>query len=51
MLLALEYGELKPILAPARTPLVARARFVKWQWIAIFSLFLNFLLIYLLIIF
>jgi protein phosphatase len=50
MLLALEYGELKPILAPARTPLVARARFVKWQWIAIFSLFLNFLLIYLLII-
>jgi protein phosphatase len=50
MLLALEYGELKPILAPARTPLVARARFVKWQWIAIFSLILNFLLIYLLII-
>jgi protein phosphatase len=50
MLLALEYGELKPILAPARTPLVARARFVKWQWIAIFSLMLNFLLIYLLII-
>jgi len=36
MLLALEYGELKPILPPARTPLVARARFVKWQWIAIF---------------
>ena len=50
MLLALEYGELKPILAPARTPLVARARFLKWQWIAIFSLILNFLLIYLLII-
>jgi len=50
MLLALEYGELKPILAPARTPLVARARFVKWQWIATFSLILNFLLVYLLII-
>jgi len=50
MLLALEYGELKPILPPARTPLVARARFIKWQWIATFSLILNFLLIYLLII-
>ncbi len=50
MLLALEHGELKPILAPARTPLVARARFIKWQWIAFFSLILNFLLIYLLII-
>lgn len=48
MLLALEHGELKPILAPARTPLIARARLVKWQWIAIFSLILNFLLIYLL---
>lgn len=50
MLLALEFGELKPILPPARTPLVARARFIKWQWIATFSLILNFLLIYLLII-
>jgi protein phosphatase len=50
MLLALEYGELKPVLAPARTPLVARARFIKWQWIAIFSLLLNFLFFYLLII-
>jgi serine/threonine protein phosphatase PrpC len=50
MLHALEVGELKPILAPARTPLIARARFVKWQWIAIFSLMLNFLLIYLLVV-
>lgn len=50
MLLALEHGELKPILAPPRTPLIARARLVKWQWIAIFSLILNFLLIYLLIV-
>jgi serine/threonine protein phosphatase PrpC len=48
MLIALEHGELKPILAPARTPLIARARFVKWQWIAIFSLIMNFFLIFLL---
>ena len=48
MLLALEHGELKPILAPARTPLIARAGLVKWQWIAIFSFVLNILLIYLL---
>jgi protein phosphatase len=50
MLLALEHGELKPILAPARTPLIARARLIKWQWIAIFSLIVNFLLMYLLIV-
>lgn len=50
MLLALEHGELKPILAPVRTPLIARARLVKWQWIAIFSFILNILLIYLLVI-
>lgn len=50
MLIALERGELKPILAPARTPLIARARLVKWQWIAIFSLTFNFLLIYLLVV-
>jgi serine/threonine protein phosphatase PrpC len=50
MLHALEVGELKPILAPARTPLIARARLVKWQWLAIFSLMLNFLLIYLLVV-
>lgn len=50
MLLALEHGELKPILAPARTPLIARARFIRWQWIAIFSFILNFLLIYLLLV-
>ena len=49
MLHALEVGELKPILAPARTPLIARARFVKWQWLALFSLMVNFLLIYLLL--
>lgn len=50
MLLALEHGELKPILAPARTPLIARARLIKWQWIAIFSFVLNILLIYLLVV-
>lgn len=50
MLLALEHGELKPILAPARTPLIARARLVKWQWIAIFSFTINLLLIYLLVV-
>lgn len=50
MLLALEHGELKPILAPARTPLIARARLIKWQWIAIFSLIVNFLLMYLLVV-
>ncbi len=50
MMIALEHGELKPILAPARTPLIARARFVKWQWIAIFSLIVNFMLLYLLIV-
>lgn len=50
MLLALEHGELKPILAPARTPLIARAKLVKWQWIAIFSFIINILLIYLLLV-
>ncbi|MDI1298911.1 bifunctional protein-serine/threonine kinase/phosphatase [Methylotenera sp.] len=50
MLLALEHGELKPILAPARTPLIARARLVKWQWIAILSFVVNLLLIYLLVV-
>ncbi len=50
MLHALEVGELKPLLAPARAPLIARARLVKWQWIAIFSFIINILLIYLLLV-
>ena len=50
MLLALEHGELKPILARTRTPLIARANLVKWQWIAIFSMMLNLILIYLFIV-
>ncbi len=49
MLLALEHGELKPI-SIQRTPLIARARLVKWQWFTIFSLMLNFLLIFLLLV-
>lgn len=49
MLLALEHGELRPIVIP-RTPLIARARLVKWQWLAIISLLVNLLLIYLLLV-
>lgn len=49
MLVALEHGELKPI-AIQRTPLIARARLLKWQWLAIISFMLNFLLIYLLLV-
>ena len=49
MLLALEHGELKPLHAQ-RTPLIARARLVKWQWIAIFSFIINILLLYLLLV-
>lgn len=48
MLLALEHGELKPIVVP-RTPLIARTRLMKWQWLAIISMLLNLLLIYLLV--
>ena len=49
MLVALEHGELKPLQAQ-RTPLIARARLVKWQWIAIFSFIINILLVYLLVV-
>ena len=49
MLLALVHGELKPISAQ-RTPLIARARLIKWQWIAIFSFIINILLMYLLLV-
>ena len=49
MLLALEHGELKPLTAQ-RTPLIARAKLVKWQWIAIFSFIINILLLYLLLV-
>lgn len=49
MLKALEIGELKP-LAVQRTPLIARANLMKWQWLAIFSIMINMLLIYLLLV-
>ena len=50
MLLMQKHHELKPLLAPARTPLIARTRLVNWQWIAIFSFIVNILLVYLLIV-
>ncbi|HEU4708652.1 MAG TPA: bifunctional protein-serine/threonine kinase/phosphatase, partial [Methylophilaceae bacterium] len=49
MLMALEHGEMKPVLPPPRTPLMAR-RFGLWQWLAMCSLLLNFFLLYLLIV-
>ena len=49
MLVALEHGELKPLQAQ-RTPLIARTRLIKWQWIAIFSFIINILLVYLLVV-
>lgn len=49
MLKALEIGELKPLVAQ-RTPLIARANLMKWQWLAIFSFIMNILLLYLLLI-
>ncbi len=49
MLKALEIGELKP-LAAQRTPLIARANLMKWQWLALFSMIINVLLLYLLLV-
>jgi serine/threonine protein phosphatase PrpC len=49
MLKALELGELKPLIAQ-RTPLIARANLMKWQWLAIFSIIANILLLYLLLV-
>jgi protein phosphatase len=46
MLLALEVGERKPILPPPRMPLAGRMR--KWQWVTVFSLLINIILVYLL---
>ena len=50
MLLALEQGELRPLGAPRRTPLLARDPARVWQTVAVFSIVLNLLLIYLLIV-
>jgi protein phosphatase len=50
MLLALETGESRPVLAPPRTPLAARSVSGLWQLFAVLSLLANVLLIYLLIV-
>ncbi|MGV8934607.1 MAG: protein kinase domain-containing protein [Gallionellaceae bacterium] len=50
MLLALETGERKPLLAPSRLPLAERNPLLMWQSIALISILVNVLLIYLLII-
>lgn len=48
MLLALEVGERKPLLSSPRTSLAERNPLLLWQWIAVFSILVNVLLIYLL---
>lgn len=50
MLLALEQGERRPLGAPRRTPLLAREPLRTWQTLALFSIVLNLLLVYLLIV-
>lgn len=50
MLLALEIGERKPLHLPSRTPLAERDPLLLWQGIAVLSILLNVLLVYLLII-
>lgn len=50
MLLALEQGERRPLAAPRRTPLLARDPARVWQTLAVFSIVLNLLLVYLLIV-
>ena len=50
MLLALEIGERKPLLAPSRTPLAERDPLLLWQGVALLSMLVNVLLLYLLII-
>lgn len=48
MLLALQHGELRPVAVP-RTPLIARTRLHKWQWLTVASVMVNLLMIYLLL--
>lgn len=48
LLLALEIGERRPILPPPRTPLVWRMK--KWHWVTFFSLLINIILAYLLVV-
>ncbi|MEQ1674593.1 MAG: bifunctional protein-serine/threonine kinase/phosphatase, partial [Candidatus Nitrotoga sp.] len=50
MLLALEVGERKPLLLSPRTSLAERNPLLLWQWIAVFSILVNVLLIYLLVV-
>lgn len=50
MLLALEMGEAKPIMAPGRMPIAERHVSGKWVLIAILSTIVNILLIYLFIV-
>lgn len=50
LLLALEMGERRPLLTPSRTPLAERNPLLTWQAIAVFSVVLNVLLFYLLIV-
>ena len=49
MLLALEHGELRPLDSPRRTPLLARDPIRVWQLLALFSIALNLMLIYLMV--
>lgn len=50
MLYALERGEARPVSAPRRVPLLHRSPVARWQLIAIASIVLNILLLYLLLI-
>ena len=50
MLLALEQGERRPLDAPRRTPLLERDPVRVWQIITMFSVALNLMLIYLLVV-
>ncbi len=50
LLLALEQGELKPILPPQRLPLVERNPVLVWRAIAFISLVINALMIYLVLV-
>lgn len=49
MLLALERGESQPVSAPLRTPLAQRPA-ALWQAIAVISIVINLLLIYILLV-
>ena len=50
MLLALELGESRPLLPMQRTPLISRAGLQQWQWLAVCSILVNLVLIYLMFI-